>query len=215
MDVVAVGILGGTFDPIHNGHLGLGRAVRRALGLGKILFAPVGTPPHKPQRAITPSSHRLKMVQLAVAGDPFFEVSTVDLDRPPPHYSVDTVARLRAAHRLKAGECYFIIGADSLADLPGWHAPDRLLQLCRLAVGHRPGYRPPMDTLIARFPGLLRQITWVEMPGIPISATAVRRQVSRQEPFEHYVPPAVAAHIKANGLYRQKKRPDQMSGPVG
>ena len=107
MDVVRLGVLGGTFDPIHNGHLGLAEAAYAQLALGRILFVPAAEPPHKQGRRITAVEHRLKMVELAVQGHPHFEVSRVDIDRPGPHYSVDMIVRLRATYHVAAEDCFF------------------------------------------------------------------------------------------------------------
>jgi len=201
MDVVKLGILGGTFDPIHNGHLALAQSVQQALKLDQVLFAPAGEPPHKRGMPITPALQRLKMVELALAGQPGFAVSRVDLDRPGPHYTVETVALLRAEYHLAAEACFFIIGSDSLAALPTWHEPERLLSLCRLAVIHRPGYRPRLTDLAALWPNLSAKITWVEMPTNFISSTRLRRQIEWGEDVTGLIPPAVLAYIRQLGLY--------------
>jgi len=200
--VVRLGILGGTFDPIHNGHLALAEAVCRALQLKRVLFVPAGDPPHKQGRPLTPASHRVRMVELAIAGRPEFALSRADLDRPGPHYSVDMVALVRRQYHLEADETFFIIGADSLASFHTWRAPERLLSLCRLAVAHRPGYRPDLRQLADRLPALPERIDWVAMPGIPISGTELRRRAAWGESLAAWVPPPVARYIKANGLYR-------------
>jgi nicotinate-nucleotide adenylyltransferase len=200
------GVLGGTFDPIHNGHLWLAEAVRDSLALNKVLFVPAGEPPHKRGRRIAPASHRAQMVALALKDHPHFEMSRIDLDRPGPHYSVDMLTRLRADYQLSADDCFFIIGADSLIDLPIWHSAQQLLELCRLAVAHRPGYQPDLSDLKAQLPRLPQRIVWIELPGIPISATALRAAVAQGESIDALTPPAVVRYIRQMGLYKEKQQ---------
>jgi len=197
-----IGVLGGTFDPIHDGHLRLAEAVYHDLALDKVLFVPAGEPPHKRGRSITPSYHRAKMAELALEEYPHFEMSRVDLDRPGPHYSVDMVARLRADYQISAHDCFFIIGADSLMDLPTWRAPQQLLNLCRLAVAHRPGYQPDLVNLTTQLPNLPQKIDWVELPDTPISSTSLREAVGRGESIAGYTPQVVAWYIQQARLYR-------------
>lgn len=197
-----LGVLGGTFDPIHNGHLSLARAARRTLGLDKVIFVPAGDPPHKHQHSLAEARHRAAMVDLAIADSPGFELSRIDLDRPGPHFSVDMLALLHAEFSVAADDCFFIIGADSLVDLPDWYAPDRLLSLCRLAVAHRPGYYPNLPDLASRLPLLETHVFWVEMPNIPISATNLRKQIADAAAVGTQLPASVAQYIQQNGLYR-------------
>ena len=196
------GVLGGTFDPIHNGHLWLAEAARDSLALDKVLFVPAGEPPHKCGRRIAPAPHRAQMVALALKDHPHFEMSRVDLDRPGPHYSVDMLTRLRAGYQLSADDCFFIIGADSLMDLPTWYSSRRLLELCRLAVAHRSGYQPDLSDLRAQLPRLPQRIVWIELPGIHISATALRAAVAQSKSIDTLTPPAVVRYIRKKGLYR-------------
>ena len=137
-----LGIFGGTFDPIHHGHLVAAEAARHRLALDRVLFVPAGRPPHKPDRPIADAGHRLRMLELAIAAKTYFAISHVDLERPGPHYTTDTVQLLRHQYNLSPDECFFIIGGDSLVDLPTWYHASELITLCRLAVSHRPGYRP-------------------------------------------------------------------------
>jgi len=142
-----LGLFGGTFDPIHVGHLLLAEMTREALELDQILFVPAGDPPHKREIKKSGATHRRQMVELAIAGNPNFKLCPADLERPGPHYSTDTVQLIRDRYNLAANHCFFIIGGDSLTELPTWHRPEQLIRLCRLAVVHRPGYRPQLDQL--------------------------------------------------------------------
>ncbi len=197
-----IGILGGTFDPIHNGHLRLADAVYHALELDKVLFIPAGEPPHKRGWNTALSYHRAKMVELGLEEYPHFAMSRADLDRPGPHYSVDMVTRLRADYQVSAHDCFFIIGADSLIDLPTWRMPQQLLKLCHLAVAHRPGYQPDLVNLTAQLPNLPKKINWVELQDTPISSTLLRKTVGRGESIAGYTPLVVARYIQQTGLYK-------------
>jgi len=201
VDVVNLGVLGGTFDPIHLGHLKMAQAAYQAVGLDKVLFVPAGDPPHKQNLPLTPARQRVKMVSLAIADHPHFELSTVDIDRPGPHYTVDTVTRLRTAYRLSAEECFFIIGGDSFVDLPDWYKPQQLLNSCRLAVIHRPGFWPNLTKLTGLFPNLTERITWVAMPPDPVSSTNLRRLIGRGNAVDHLLPKTVWDYIQQAGLY--------------
>ncbi len=201
MDVVRLGILGGTFDPIHNGHLQIARYALRRLSLERVLFVPAGDPPHKQGQPVTSATHRLKMVELAVTGETCFAVSRIDIDRPGPHYTVDMIAEVQATYNIPPKACSLIMGSDSLISLPVWHNPQKLLKSCRLAVIHRPGYPPDLSALTTRFPALPARIDWIEMPSNPISATDLRQKFSRSEDVEGQIPPPVMAYIRQNGLY--------------
>ena len=151
-----IGILGGTFDPIHLGHLAIAEAARDALGLERVLFLPAGSPPHKPAGVDAPAADRVAMVELAIAGHPGFELSRIEVDRPGPSYTVDTVERIAAAERAAGREpdLVLILSVETLAELPEWHEPARLLAACRVAVVPRPGHPPPDPAWIeASFPG--------------------------------------------------------------
>jgi nicotinate-nucleotide adenylyltransferase len=198
------GILGGTFDPIHLGHLLMGEAARQKLGLQRVLFVPAGDPPHKQSEVSTPARHRRAMVELAIAGNPHFELCPVDLDRAGPHYSTDTVRLIRARYDLSADDCFFIIGADSLQDLPTWHRPEELLRLCRLAAIRRPGCRPDMAALAEQLPGLNQRLVWVDMPLIGISASDIRARLRAGQGIRYQVAEPVREYILAQHLYCQK-----------
>lgn len=201
-----IGMLGGTFDPIHRGHLGLAHAAQRELGLDEIVFVPAGAPPHKLGRRISPAADRLAMVELAVEGEPGFGVSRIEIDRPGPSYTADTVAQLldSAAAAGRPIEVTVILSVDAFADLPAWHDPERLVHDARLAVAPRPGHASPdMAGLEARLPGLAGRVTVLAGPNIDISASDIRARVRRGDPIDDLVSPAVADYIEAHHLYRE------------
>lgn len=197
----SVGVLGGTFDPIHVGHLSIAEEAREALGLERVLVIPAADPPHKPDHAVTEARHRVAMAERAVAGNPAFEVSRIELDRAGPSYSVDTLAELLAAG---ATDLWFIMSAEALAELPGWHRPDRILELCRLAVLPRAG-SPPLDIawVRARFPGREDRVVFLPGPLLPISGSVVRSRVAAGRSIRYLVPDPVARYIADHALYRQ------------
>ncbi|HEY7294431.1 MAG TPA: nicotinate-nucleotide adenylyltransferase [Dehalococcoidia bacterium] len=196
-----VGVLGGTFDPIHLAHLRLAEEAREQLRLDRVLFVPAPRPWRKAGRKITPVEHRLAMVRLAVAGNPAFAVSTVELEQQGPTYTVLTLEALRA--ELGAGATlHFILGADALRDLPNWWQPERIVTLARLAVAAR-GRMPlhGVEALDRRLPGLLAAFERVEMPALAISSTDLRRRAAAGRSLRYLVPDAVAAYIAAHRLY--------------
>ncbi|MBN1993723.1 MAG: nicotinate (nicotinamide) nucleotide adenylyltransferase [Anaerolineae bacterium] len=198
-----LGILGGTFDPIHLGHLLLAETAREALELPRVLFAPAGESPLKQGVFKTPASHRRAMVELAIAPNPHFELSLVDLERPGPHYTTDTVRLVRNQYHLSADECFFIIGSDSLLSLPQWHQVAELIKLCRLAVGRRPGYQPDLAGLEERIPGLSSRLDWVTMPALGLEASEIRARVRAGQSICYQVPRSVGEYIKQYRLYRR------------
>ena len=199
-----LGVLGGTFDPIHLGHLLIAEQARDELGLQQVLFVPAGTPPHKPHQVISPEHHRLAMLELALATHPAFALSRVDLDRPGPSYTADTLALLRAAWG-PAVRMHFILGADSLAELLTWHQPWRLIQQARLAVADRPSCKVDLAELERGLPGLQAVVDWVSMPEVGISATDIQRRVRAGRSIRYQVPAAVEAYIYTHSLYRHSE----------
>jgi nicotinate-nucleotide adenylyltransferase len=196
-----LGLLGGTFDPIHLGHLLMAETALDGLGLSQVLFVPAGDPPHKQDLAKTAARHRVAMVERAIAGPPYFALSRVDLERPGPHYTTDTVRLIRRQYRLSAEACFLIIGGDSLVDLPTWHNAAELVTLCRLAVAHRPGYRPDLAELEAVIPDLSVRLDWVEMPLIGVSASDIRARVRAGRSIRYQVAEPVLEYIEQNQLY--------------
>jgi nicotinate-nucleotide adenylyltransferase len=198
-------MLGGTFDPIHVGHLALAESARFELGLDEILFVPAGRPPHKLGRQITPARHRLAMVALAIADEPSFAVSTIEIDRAGPSYTIDTVEALlaNAIADDRPIELTVILSAETFADLPTWHEPDRLLRLARIAVAPRPGHPAPSpDRLVELLPGLADRVVTLTGPHLDVSASAIRARAAAGRPIDDLVPPAVASYIETHHLYR-------------
>lgn len=196
-----LGILGGTFDPIHHGHLVAAQEVQYRLALDRVLFVPAGMPPHKPAQPISPVHHRLRMVELAIAGNPHFALSQVDVGRPGLCYTVDTLQLLRSEWG-PGPEFFLIIGTDLLADLLTWHQPQRLIELCELAVVARPGVEIDLSELEEHLPGITDHAHPVPMPLLEISSSDLRARVRAGRPISYLVPPAVEAYILEQGLYR-------------
>ena len=201
----SIGILGGTFDPFHLGHLALARAARDQLGLERVLVVPAGVPPHKRDRPISPGAVRLALIEAGIAGEPRLEASRIELDRAGPSWTVDTMAALAATERAAGREpdLAIILSAESFTGLPSWHQPERLLDLARVAVAPRAGHGPPDPAWIAaRFPGRDGRIVVIDGPRIDVSASDVRRRVAAGESLVGLVPPGVAEVITADRLYR-------------
>jgi len=196
-----IGVLGGTFDPIHIGHLILAEEVRARLNLAEILFVPAGQPWLKVDSPILPAEHRMEMVRLAIADKPYFKLSTTEIERAGASYTVDTIAELKA--KFGAGdELFFILGWDNLAELPLWQEPSRLIKMCRLAAVPRPSYPlPDLKALEAVIPGLSKRLIVLDKPEIDISASAIRNRVARGLSIRHLVPEAVERYISRNKLY--------------
>lgn len=202
-----VGVFGGTFDPVHVGHLLMADAVVEALALDRLLFVPAQRSPLKPDEPWASDDDRLAMLEAAIGDDPRFGLDRVDLDRPAPSYTVDTLRLLAAAH--PAAELCLVVGLDSFLALPSWHDPAGIAALAHLAVVDRPGYAASaaerdvrLTAVTATLPALLGRWTLVGAPLIDISATNIRRRVAEGRSIRWRVPDAVAAHIAARGLYR-------------
>ena len=195
------GVFGGTFDPPHNGHLALAQAAWRQLGLHRVLWVVTADPPHKQGWPLSPIQDRLDMVLAAIAGQPQFEVSRVDIDRPGPHWAVDTVALLKQAE--PGGEWVYLMGGDSLRDLPTWGRPRELLANAELGVLLRPGAEVDPASLESALPGISQRVTLVSAPRQTISSHAIRQRVATGQPIDGLTPPTVVALIQARGLYRR------------
>ncbi len=196
-----IGVLGGTFDPIHNAHLTVAEEARALFNLSGVLFVPAGQPCLKGDTPISAAEHRVEMVRLAIADKSYFKLSTVEVERPGPSYMVDTIAELQG--RLEAeDELFLILGWDNLAELPQWQEPARLVTMCRLVAVSRPGYsRPNLKKLEASIPGLSKRVIIMDQPRIDISASEIRERVRRGLSVRHLVPEPVNEYIKQHGLY--------------
>ena len=197
------GILGGTFDPIHYAHLAVAEQTREALDLVGVLFLPAGIPPHKSGRSITPSARRVEMVELAIADNPGFTLSRVEVDRPGPSYAVETLEELLETGDGSARSDYvFILSAEAFGELPSWRDPDRLLELCRLAVVPRLGHASPGREWVAqRFPGREERVVFLEGPELGHSASEIRRRAGAGRSIRYLVPPAVERYIRDHRIY--------------
>ena len=187
-----IGVLGGTFDPVHIGHLILAQEAYTKLALDRVLFVPAAVPPHKDPGAVSPAHHRLRMVQLAVGDDPRFQASDLEFRRPGKSYTVDTLRHIR---KLWPGsKLFLLIGADNLGELPTWKEYEELFLLSEVVVAHRPGAEPCGE--------LADRVRFLSIPMVSISATYIRRRVADGEPIRYLVPREVEEYIGEHGLYR-------------
>jgi nicotinate-nucleotide adenylyltransferase len=200
--LLRIGVLGGTFDPIHYGHLAAAEEARVKLNLGKVLFAVAGLPPHKLDEEVTPVEHRVAMVRLGIASNPHFEISLVDVDRPGPSYTVDTISILQEKWGQNA-EFFFVMGLDSLVDVPAWHQPRRLIQLCHLVAVARPGFEADMSQLEEAIPGISSRMDIINMPEVDISSSDLQLRVREGLPIKYQVPEEVERYIREHELYQQ------------
>ncbi len=205
----SVGIMGGTFDPIHVGHLAVAEEARDALGLERILFVPASMPPHKPDGVEAGVEDRVAMVSLAIAGNPTFLLSRVDVDRPGPSYTADAVAMIAGdiEARGQVPDLTLIMSAETLDGMPSWHEPRRLLARCRVAVVPREGHPAPTPAwLTEHFPGLEARFHLLDGPRLGISSTAIRGRVAAGRSIRYLVPGAVERYIADHHLYAGQAR---------
>lgn len=198
-----MGIMGGTFDPVHYGHLAAAEEAWAKLSLDQVVFVVANVPPHKIGEEITSAKHRYAMVELALASNPHFSISRVDLDRPGPSYSVDTV-RLLKQEWGPDSEIFFIIGMDSLMEIDTWHEPEQLIRLCWLVAVERPGFQPDLKALEAKVPGITARTVMIDMPAVDISSSDLRHRVREGLPIKYQVPPEVEEYIYSHGLYLEQ-----------
>ena len=196
-----LGLFGGTFDPIHVGHLILAEQCREVCGLDRVWFVVAGEPPHK-RGDRTAVAHRLEMARIAVAGHSAFAVSEIEATRPGPHYSVETLESVRSER--PNDELFFLIGADSLSDLPNWRDPGRIAELATIVVVNRPGIEEIDPTKLPSFGPGSRAIVPVTIPAVGIASTDLRLRVREGRSIRFMVPRGVQAYIEAQGLYRGK-----------
>lgn len=198
-----IGIFGGTFDPPHLGHQALATHARSQLDLVRLLWMLTPDPPHKRGRRITPVEHRLAMVELALMDMPGCELSRIELDRPGPHYALNTVKLVGVQY--PEAELVYLMGGDSLHDLPDWHKPAELLAALRfLAVMRRPGADFDLPALEQVLPGITAKIHFVEAPLLKISGSEIRRRAAFGKPFNEFVLPSVYDYIIDHRLYSHK-----------
>ena len=197
-----VGLFGGTFDPPHLGHLILASEAQAQLELTRLLWTVTPDPPHKQDQSITPLEHRLAMVKLAIEDNPAFELSDVELKRPGPHYTIDTIKLL--AEQNPEAEIVPIIGGDSLNDLPTWHKPKEILYAAHwVGVMRRPGEETNLQELEHELPGITSKIHYVEAPLLEIASSEIRSRAAKGKPFRYYLPEPVYEYIEKHHLYQQ------------
>jgi nicotinate-nucleotide adenylyltransferase len=199
-----IGLMGGTFDPVHLGHLAVAAEARLRFSLAKIIFVPAGQPYFKDISSITPARHRLNMLNLAIQRRPYYQISTLEIERSGPSFAVDTVAAMKTALDPADG-LFFILGWDSLMSFPAWREPQRLMGLCRLVAAPRPGRNSlDLDLLEKSLPGISGRTLVMDKPWLDISSTQVRQRVRDGLPLTGLVPPAVARYIAENHLYQKQ-----------
>jgi len=196
-----VGVFGGTFDPIHIGHLILAEEAWFQLKLDCVYLVPAGDPPHKQDRRLTLVEHRIRMAELATAEIDYLQVSRIDADRPGPHYTVDMVRLLRQQVGPTV-EIYFLMGMDSLRDLPKWSDPAWLIENCTLVALSRHDVELDWEKLNSALPGIRDRVIILDMPELEIASHAIQARVRDGQPIRHQVPRAVEAYIHKHGLYR-------------
>lgn len=198
-----LGIMGGTFDPVHYGHLVTAEAVRDKFKLDRVIFVPTGKPPHKKGYKVTDAKHRYLMTVLATVTNPFFEVSRIEIDREGYTYTIDTILEFKKMLP-EDTKIYFITGADAVLEILTWKKVDELLQLCNFVAATRPGYEPSQLNEMIKYVEKVygSTIHMVEVPAMAISSTDIRRRVNTNRPIKYLVPESVEYYIMKNGLYR-------------
>jgi nicotinate-nucleotide adenylyltransferase len=204
-----IGILGGTFDPPHVGHLWLATLAADAIGLDRVLFMPAAQPPHKPPGGMTSAADRLVMTRLAIAGNDALELTLIEMERSGPSYTIDSVVELRRLYGDDA-ELFLLMAADSLAQIDTWRQPDQLLERIEWVVGPRPGVAlPDPASLEGRFGASASRIHLLDGPSLDVSSTQIRERVAVGDAIRYLVPRGVEELIVDRGLYRRERR----SGP--
>lgn len=196
-----IGIFGGSFDPPHIGHLIIAEEAIHAFHLKKLDWLLTPHPPHKVNQPLASLQHRIKMLESCLSDNPGFNLSRLDIDRPGPHYAVDTVKILRSQN--PSAQVVYIMGGDSLHDLPTWYKPHEFIQVCDLiGVMRRPGDLVDLDNLERIFPGLSVKVSFMDTPLIDISSHIIRQRIQENRPYRYFVPGTVYAYIEQNSLYR-------------
>jgi nicotinate-nucleotide adenylyltransferase len=200
---IRVGIMGGTFDPIHYGHLVTAEAARSQFGLDEVVFTPAGNPPHKKDYEVTPAEARYLMTVLAINDNPFFKVSRMELDRPGYTYTIDTLKQFSEQYGQNA-QLFFISGADAVLDILTWKDVGEVLHYCTFIAATRPGY--PIEKLAQKLCELEelygKEVFPMEVTGLDISSTDIRRRIKEGLSVKYLLPDSVERYIEKNGLYR-------------
>jgi len=200
--VVKVGVMGGTFDPPHRAHLAVAHEAWVRLELSCVIFVPAGQPYLKSEMSVSPAADRFEMVRLAISPYPYFRISSTEIDRLGPTYTVDTLAELKAELDTQS-ELFFLMGWDSMAQLPKWRQAVEIIRLSRLVAVPRPGYsRPDIEAMEHDIPGIGGRVLFLDMPPMDVSATQIRGSVANGESIADLVPENVEEYIKKRGLYR-------------
>jgi len=201
--VSRLGIMGGTFDPIHYGHLVAAEGARYEFDLDKVIFIPAGQPPHKPNVKLTDPWRRYEMTKLAVVSNPFFEVLPIEINRPGPSYSIDTVQEVSCLY--PESQIFFITGTDAVAEILSWKNVEQLLSICQFIAATRPGYKlDEMWKKIESLPQDLKsKIFCLEVPALAISSTDIRQRVQDGRPIKYLLPEPVEEYITSNSIYKE------------
>lgn len=197
------GVFGGTFDPPHLGHLIIATELQHALGLDRVLFIPAGDPPHKAYQHVSTPADRLAMLRLAVADTPAFDISTIEIERSGPSYTVETLQFL--ASEMPETRLIFLMGEDSLRDLSTWRQPKQIAILAELAVATRPGVTVDLDRVYDAIPETRGRVRLVNVPEIGIASRDLRRRASEGLPIRYQVLPSVDDYIREHRLYRETR----------
>ncbi|OPZ62860.1 MAG: Nicotinate-nucleotide adenylyltransferase [Firmicutes bacterium ADurb.Bin506] len=195
-----IGIMGGTFDPIHYGHLVTAEQARFTFGLDRVVFVPTGRPPHKQEKDVSEAEHRLTMTRLATQSNVHFGVSSIEVDRPGPTYAIDTVREFKQLYP-PGTELLFITGADAVLQMTGWKDYDVLMQLCEFVAATRPGYVLEHERIAQMFGPNASKINFFEVPALAISSTDIRARVRSGRPVRYLLPDVVIDYIFASKLY--------------
>lgn len=200
-----VGVVGGTFDPIHYAHLLIAEEARLQLDLEEVIFVPTGQPWMKVGRSISAPHHRLNMVRIAISSNPFFRVSSMEIDRPGPTYTVDTLEQMRQEQG-DTGVIYLILGLDSLTSFPRWKEPDRILEMCTLVAVPRPGYQNgDLSFLDSIHPQASKDVVMLKGPEVGISGTEIRRRVADRVSTRYHLPENVERYMYGYRLYTDQE----------
>jgi nicotinate-nucleotide adenylyltransferase len=195
-----IGVFGGTFDPVHVGHLVLVSELKHALDLDLVLFVPAGDPPHKPDQLLSSVEHRLHMLEVAVEGRACFDIDHIEVNRIGPSYTKDTLEQIQLKYR--SNRLVFLMGEDSLRDLHTWRQPERIIELAELGVGCRPNVHLDLEAVYDRLPNARGRVVLIDVPLIEISSRDIRKRVANGAPYAYQVPKEVEQYIKEHGLYR-------------